>query len=63
MGHFLVHFLGDSLKGIRLAVWGLNDLFASGMKMPARGFAALGVAIRFASASTIRCRSAHLVLV
>ena len=45
----------------RLAVWGLNHLFPSGMGMPARGFAALGVAIRFASAPIIRCRSAHLV--
>ena len=33
----------------RLAVWGLNHLFPSGMGMPARGFAALGVAIRFVS--------------
>ena len=34
-------------KGIRLAVSGLNDLGTSGMRMPARGVAALGVAIRF----------------
>ena len=33
----------------RLAVWGLNHLFPSGIGMPARGFAALGVAIRFDS--------------
>ena len=33
-------------KGIRLAVWSSNNLYASGMKMPARGVAALGVAIR-----------------
>ena len=31
------------------------------MEMPARGVAAFSIAIRFASASTIRCRSAHLV--
>ena len=31
------------------------------MEMPARGDAAFRVAIRFASAPTIRCRSAHLV--
>ena len=34
-------------KGIRLAVSDLNDSYASGMGMPARGVAALGVAIRF----------------
>ena len=45
----------------RLAVQSLNDLCASGMRLPARGVAALGVAIRFASAPIIRCRSAHLV--
>ena len=33
------------------------------MQLPARGVAALDVAIRFAAASIIRCRSAHLVLV
>ena len=31
------------------------------MQLPARGFAALDVAIRFAAASIIRCRSADLV--
>ena len=31
----------------RLAVSGLNDLYASGMGMPARGVAAVGIAIRF----------------
>ena len=36
-------------EGFRLTVWGLNHLFPSGMGMPARGFAALGVAIRFDS--------------
>ena len=45
----------------RLAVQSLNDLCASGMRLPARGVAALGVAIRFASAPIIRCRSAQLV--
>ena len=48
-------------KGIRLAVSDLNDSYASGMGMPARGGAAFSVAIRLASASIIRCRSAHLV--
>ena len=48
-------------KGIRLAVSDLNDSYASGMGMPARGGAAFSVAIRFASASIIRCRSADLV--
>ena len=33
-------------KGVRLAVSGLNKPFASGMRMPARGDAAFGVAIR-----------------
>ena len=31
------------------------------MLLPARGVAAFGVAIRFASASTTRCRSVHLI--
>ena len=31
----------------RLAVSGLNNLYAFGMQLPARGVAALGVAIRF----------------
>ena len=48
-------------KAFRLAVSILNGLYASGMEVPARGVAALGVARRFASAPTIRCRSAHLV--
>ena len=30
-------------KGIRLAVWSSNNLYASGMKMPARGGAALAL--------------------
>ena len=34
-------------KGVRLAVSGLNGLYASGMEMSARGVAELGVAIRF----------------
>ena len=45
-------------KGVRLAVLGLNKPFASGMRMPARGDAAFSIAIRFASASTIRCCAA-----
>ena len=48
-------------KGLGLAVQSLNDLCASGMRLPARGVAALGVARRFASAPIIRCRSAYLV--
>ena len=35
-----------------------NDLFPSGMEMPARGDAAFRVAIRFASAPTTRCCAA-----
>ena len=42
----------------RLAVQSLNDLCASGMRLPARGVAALGVARRFASAPIIRCCAA-----
>ena len=34
-------------KAFRLAVSILNGLYASGMEVPARGVAALGVAIRF----------------
>ena len=45
-------------KGVRLAVSGLNKPFASGMQLPARGDAAFNIAIRFASASTIRCCAA-----
>ena len=45
-------------KGIRLAVSDLNDSYASGAGMPARGGAAFSVAIRFASAPTIRCCAA-----
>ena len=45
-------------KGVRLAVSGLNKPFASGMGMPARGKAAFSIAIRFASASIIRCCAA-----
>ena len=44
-----------------MAVLGLNNFYASGMGMPARGEAAFSIAIRFASASIIRCRSAYLV--
>ena len=45
-------------KGFRLAVSISNDLFPSGMEMPARGEAALSAAIRLASAPTIRCCAA-----
>ena len=54
-------FKSPQEKGFRLAVSISNDLFASGMEMPARGDAAFRATIRFASAPTIRCRSAHLV--
>ena len=39
----------------------LKELQCLPIALPARGGAALGVAIRFASASIIRCRSADLV--
>ena len=52
---------GTPRERLRLSVSGLKDSYASGMKMPARGFAAFRAAIRFASASIIRCRSAYLV--
>ena len=52
---------GTPRERLRLAVQSLNDLCPSGMRLPARGVAALGVAKRFASAPIIRCRSAHLV--
>ena len=45
-------------KGFRLAVSIPNDLFPSGMEMPARGDAAFRSTIRFASAPTIRCCAA-----
>ena len=44
-----------------MAVSGLNYFDASGMQLPARGEAAFSIAIRFASAPIIRCRSAYLV--
>ena len=44
-----------------MAVRGLNDTYTSGMGIPARGVAAVSVAIRFVSAPTTRCRSASLV--
>ena len=49
---------GTPRERLRLAVSGLNDFYASGMGMPARGVTALGVARRFASASIIRCCAA-----
>ena len=52
---------GTPRERLRLAVQSLNDLCASGMRLPARGVAAFRAAIRFASAPIIRCRSAHLV--
>ena len=49
---------GTPRERLRLAVQSLNDLCASGMRLPARGVAALGVARRFASAPIIRCCAA-----
>ena len=49
---------GTPRERLRLVVSGLHKSFASGMGMPARGGAALSVAIRFASAPTIRCCAA-----
>ena len=37
---------GTPRERLRLAVSGLDDFYASGMKMPARGVAAFSVAIR-----------------
>ena len=45
-------------KGFRLAVSIPNDLFPSGMEMPARGDAAFRATIRFASAPTTCCCAA-----
>ena len=53
--------LNPPRERFRLAVSGLNNLYAFGMQLPARGVAAVSVAIRFVSASIIRCRSASLV--
>ena len=49
---------GTPRERLRLAVQSLNDLCASGMRLPARGVAALGVDRRFASAPIIRCCAA-----
>ena len=38
-----IPLLNPQEKGIRLAVWSSNNLYASGMKMPARGKAALAL--------------------
>ena len=50
--------LNPPRERFRLAVSGLNNLYAFGMQLPARGVAAFGVARRFASASIIRCCAA-----
>ena len=49
---------GTPRERLRLAVSGLRKSLASGMEMPARGVAAFRVAIRLASAPTIRCCAA-----
>ena len=48
-------------KGFSIANEQLEELRRLPIALPARGVAALDVAIRFAAASIIRCRSAHLV--
>ena len=48
-------------KGIFIASEQLEEVRRLPIALPARGVAALDVAIRFAAASIIRCRSAHLV--
>ena len=48
-------------KGIRIASEQLEEVRRLPIALPARGVAALDVAIRFAAASIIRCRSADLV--
>ena len=48
-------------KAFRLAVSGLNDLCASGMRLPARGVAALAL-LYDASAPTTRCCAARAAL-
>ena len=48
-------------KGFSIANEQLEELQCLPMLLPARGVAAFRTAIRFASASTTRCRSAHLV--
>ena len=50
--------LNPPRERFRLAVSGLNNLHAFGMQLPARGVAAVSVAIRFVSASIIRCCAA-----
>ena len=50
--------LNPPRERFRLAVSGLNNLYAFGMHFPARGVAASSVATRFAVASIIRCCAA-----
>ena len=50
--------LNPPRERFRLAVSGLNNLYAFGMQLPVRGIAAVSVAIRFAAASIIRCCAA-----
>ena len=52
--------LNPPRERFRLAVSGLNNLYASGMKMPARGVAALALLYDLIC-SYLRCRSASLV--
>mgnify|MGYP007090705658 CR=1 FL=1 len=48
-------------KGLTLQASSSKSCNACRLHFPARGIAAFSVAIRFASAPIIRCRSAHLV--
>ena len=48
-------------KGFHIASEQLKELQCLPMLLPARGVAAFGVAIRFASAPIIRCRFAYLI--
>ena len=52
--------LNPPRERFRLAVSGLNNLYASGMQLPARGVAALDVAIRFAALPLLLSSAAAL---
>ena len=52
---------GTPRERLRLAVSGLNNSDVSEVKVPRARRSRVSIAIRFASASIIRCRSAHLV--
>ena len=52
---------GTPRERLRLAVSGLNNSDVSEVKVPRAQRSRVSIARRFASAPTIRCRSAHLV--